>query len=188
MHDTNLTYRLPARLLHWGMAFLVLGMVPVGFLMLDDSIGRAARNTMFILHKNLGVLMLVLIAVRLIYRWRNPPRLTPVALPKVQAFAARMTHLGLYILLAVMPLSGYVRVRAGGFPIEALDALGVPALVPRSDALAEFAKAVHLYAAYGIILLMALHIAAAAFHGIVKRDGIFSRMWPVAARTASAKP
>jgi len=167
------------------MALLVLGMVPVGFLMLDDSLSRALRNTMFISHKNLGVVLLILILVRLVYRWRNPPQLKSVALPAVQEFAAKATHLGLYALLLVMPLSGYVRVRAGGFPIEALDALGVPALVPRSDALAEFAKAVHLYAAYGIILLIVLHVGAAAFHGLVKRDGIFSRMWPVFGRAAS---
>ena len=184
MQEANSKYKFPARLLHWGMALLVLGMVPVGFLMLDESLSRALRNTMFIAHKNLGVVMLILIAIRLIYRWRNPPRLAPIALPAIQAFAAKVTHLGLYALLVIMPLSGYIRVRAGGFPIEALDALGVPALVPRSDALAEIAKTVHLYGAYALIVLMALHIGAAAFHGLVKRDGVVARMWPISARAA----
>lgn len=182
MTDQPTKYKVPARVIHWTMAVIVLCMIPVGFLMLNDDLSRSVRNTMFTTHKNVGVLMLVLIFVRLIYRWRNPPQLRPVALPALQAFAAHATHIALYAMLLIMPLSGYIRVRAGGFPIEALDAMGIPALVPRSDALAEFAKATHYYAAYAMIALIAMHIGAAAYHGIVRRDGIFSRMWPVFAR------
>lgn len=178
-------YKIPARIIHWTMALIILGMIPIGFLMLNEALGRPLRNTMFITHKNLGVVMLLLIFVRLAYRWRNPPQLRPVPLPAIQELAAKATHLGLYVMLLVMPLSGYIRVRAGGFPIEALDAMGIPALVPRSDALAAFAKTVHFYAAYGIIILIAMHVGAAAFHGIVRKDGIFSRMWPIFSRDAN---
>ncbi len=178
MRDNLLRYGVPARLIHWIMALLVLGMIPVGFLMVREGLDRSFQNFLFISHKNIGVLLLILIVVRLIYRWRNPPELSPVALPKAQEFAAHATHIGLYVMLFIMPLAGYVRVRAGGFPIEALDAMGIPALVPRSDALAELAKAVHFYGAYAIAVLVVIHVAAAAYHGLVRRDGIFSRMWP----------
>ncbi|PJI84427.1 cytochrome b561 [Yoonia maricola] len=178
MTNSILRYRVPARLIHWTMALLVLGMIPVGFLMVREGLDRSFQNFLFISHKNIGVLLLVLIFVRLIYRWRNPPVLNPAPLPKAQEFAAHATHFGLYALLLIMPLAGYVRVRAGGFPIEALDAMGIPALVPRSEALAEFAKAVHFYGSYAIAILVAMHIGAAAYHGVVRKDGIFSRMWP----------
>jgi len=164
------------------MALLVLGLIPVGFLMIEDWVSRDLRNTMFISHKNIGSLMLALFVLRLAYRLFNPPKPTPVDLPPLQETAAKITHFGLYAMLLIMPLSGYVRVRAGGFPIEALDALGVPPLVPRSDALAEFAKDVHFFAAYGFIFLIAMHVGAAAYHGLVRRDGIIFRMWPIFAR------
>ncbi len=172
-------HNVPARILHWSIALLVLGLIPVGFLMLQDWVSRDLRNMMFISHKNIGSLVLILILLRIANRCINPPHLKPVQLAPIQELAAKATHLGLYAMLLIMPLSGYVRVRAGGFPIEAFDALGVPTLVPRSDALAEFAKTVHYYAAYGIMILIAMHIGAAAFHGLVRKDGIFSRMWPV---------
>ena len=178
MTDSVLRYRVPARLIHWTMAVLVLGMIAVGFLMVRDGLSRPFQNFLFISHKNIGTLLLILIFVRLIYRWRNPPVLTPVPMPKAQQMAAHATHIGLYALLLIMPLAGYVRVRAGGFPIEALDAMGIPAFVPRSEALAEFAKSVHFYGAYAIAILVAMHIGAAAYHGLVRKDGIFSRMWP----------
>jgi cytochrome b561 len=178
MEDSATEYKFPARLLHWVMALMVIGMIPVGFLMLEDWVSRDLRNTMFISHKNMGTLLLILIIVRLIYRWLNPPKLKPIEMPALQEFAAKVTHIGLYACLLIMPLSGYIRVRAGGFPIEALDAMGIPALVPRSDALAEVAKATHLYAGYAIIVLIAMHVGAAVFHGLILRDGLFSRMWP----------
>jgi cytochrome b561 len=191
--QTNLTgqaatgYRTGARLLHWLMAVLVLMMLAAGFLMLQEWLSRETRNGLFIFHKNVGVLMLVLIAVRLLYRWANRPVLEPVDMPRWQQMAAHGTHLALYALLIIMPLAGYIRVKAGGFPIEGLDAMGVPSLVPRSDALAAAAKQVHYLGAFALAGVVAMHIGAAAFHAIVKRDGVFSRMWPpVAQKTGAA--
>ena len=171
------TYKTGARWLHWSMALLVLAMIPVGFLMIQDGLSRTVQNNLFIFHKNVGVLLLVLIVVRIVYRAVNPPPPKPAHLPAWQARIASLSHGALYALLVVMPLAGYVRVRAGGFPIEALDALGIPVLVPKSDALAGFAKTVHFYGSWAIAALVALHIAAALHHALVKRDGIFSRMW-----------
>lgn len=178
MAATIKRYRTPARVIHWTMAILVIGMLPVGAWMVRDGLDRSLQNFLFIAHKNIGVLLLILIFVRLIYRWRNPPVLDPVPLPKLQELAAHFTHFALYAMLLIMPLAGYVRVRAGGFPIESLDAMGIPALVPRSEALASAAKAVHYYGSYAIAALVLMHVGAAAYHGVVRRDGIFSRMWP----------
>jgi cytochrome b561 len=75
-------------------------------------------------------------------------------------------------------VAGYIRVKAGGFPIESLDALGAPSLVPRSEALEETAKAVHYFGGIALGAVIAVHIAAAAYHGLVRRDGVVSRMWP----------
>lgn len=164
------------------MALIVLGMIPVGFLMVQEGLSRPVQDTLFIAHKNFGVLMLLLIVVRIAYRARNAPPPKPAHLPAWQAKVAGATHGLLYALLVIMPLAGYVRVRAGGFPIEALDAMGIPSLVPRSDALAAVAKSVHFFGALAITVLIALHIGAALQHAILKRDGVFSRMWPGSGR------
>lgn len=171
----SLSYTAPARWLHWSMAVLVLAMVPVGFLMVQQGLPRALQNALFIFHKNVGVLLLVLIVLRSLYRWRRPPPSSD--LPQWQLTIARFTHGALYVLLFLMPLAGYIRVRAGGFPIEALDAMGVPALIPKSEAVAGIAKSVHYYGAWAIAILIGLHIAAALRHAFIKRDGVMARMW-----------
>lgn len=172
------SYKAGARWLHWLMALLILAMIPVGFLMIQEGLSRPLQNNLFIFHKNVGVLLLVLIVVRIVYRMRNAPPPEPTHLPAWQVKIAGLTHGLLYTLLFVMPLAGYVRVRAGGFPIEALDAMGIPALVPKSETLAGFAKSVHFYGGWAIAILVAMHVGAALQHGLIKRDGVFSRMWP----------
>lgn len=171
-------YRTPARLFHWSVAILVLMMIPAGLIMVQPGLDRATQNALFISHKNAGVLVLVLVIARLIYRLRRPPEPVPPVMPAWQAGAAHLTHIALYGLLLAMPVIGYVRVKAGGFPIEFLDAAGIPSLVPRSDKVADVAKLLHYLGGYAIAGLITLHVAAAAFHGLVMRDGIFSRMWP----------
>jgi cytochrome b561 len=89
-----------------------------------------------------------------------------------------VSHAVLYGLLILMPVAGYVRVKAGGFPIEMLDALGVPSLVPRSDAIAAAAKSIHYAGGLALAAFVLLHVSAALYHGILRKDGVFSRMWP----------
>ena len=182
MRDRASGYSNGQRSLHWIMAILILPMIVVGFVMVQQGLPRGLQNSMFILHKNIGVVVLILAAIRIALRLRRSPPSLSDSLPAWQRRAAHASHGLLYVLILVMPLSGYIRVRAGGFPIEALDRLGLPTLVPRSDALANAAKLVHEVGAYAIAALLVLHIAAALQHALILRDGTWARIWPPVTR------
>jgi cytochrome b561 len=167
-----------SRALHWMVAILILAMIPAGVVMVQDGLPRGLQNTLFIFHKNVGVAVLLLMLARLAWRLARPAPPLPDTLPLWQKRVARATHGGLYALALFVPVAGYVRVKAGGFPIETLDAMGIPALVPRSDALAEAAKAAHYAGGLALSGLVALHVGAALYHAQVKRDGVFGRIWP----------
>ncbi len=171
-------YRTTARLLHWTVAVLVLGMIPAGLAMTTEGLPRGVRDMLFIGHKNAGALVLVLMLARIAFRLTHKPPPLPADLPAVQRHVAAATHTLLYVVVLVMAVSGFVRVQAGGFPIEMLDTLGLPPLVPRSDAVAETAKRLHFLAHYVVIGLVALHIAGALHHALWRRDGLVRRMWP----------
>jgi cytochrome b561 len=96
----------------------------------------------------------------------------------MQAWAAGAVHALLYLFLLVQAVSGYVRVTTGGFPIEALRVLGIPPLLPKDEAVARVAETVHAGSALVLIALIAVHVGAAAYHGLVLRDGVVARMWP----------
>jgi cytochrome b561 len=171
-------YSMPSRLIHWVMALLILLTIPAGMVMVQPGLDRGLQNTLFIFHKNIGVALLALVVLRAAWRLGHPAPPLPATVPGWQARIAGLSHMALYALMVTLPVAGYVRVKAGGFPIETLDALGIPSLVPRSDALAEVAKTIHYGAGLAIVAVLAAHIGAALFHGIVKRDGVFSRIWP----------
>ena len=171
-------YPSTTRFLHWLVALMVLATIPIGAAMVQPGLERSVQNTLYILHKNGGVLILLLVVLRLVWRAIHPAPPMPPSVPAWQVRVAHLAHWGLYGLLLVMAISGYVRVKAGGFPIEALDALGIPSLVPRSDALAEAAKAVHFWARFALVALILAHLGAALQHLLIKRDGVFGRIWP----------
>ena len=171
-------YRTSSRVLHWLTALLVLATIPAGLTMVQEGLSRPVQDTLFIFHKNVGVLILILVLARLAVRAVAPPPPLPDFLPGWQRRIAAASHVGLYLLLLVMAISGYVRVRAGGFPVEALDAIGVPPLVPRSEWLEDTAVAVHAATKFLLIGLVALHAGAALHHALIRRDGVFHRMWP----------
>jgi cytochrome b561 len=176
-------YRAPARALHWITAFLVILTIPAGQIMVREGLPRSVQDPLFIFHKNVGVVILLLVIARLFYRWCHPAPPLPSSVPPLQARVAKTTHWMLYLLLIIQAVSGYVRVKAGGFPIEFLDWLGAPSLVPRSERLTDIAMTVHSWNRIILVFLIAIHVGAALLHGIVLRDGVFQRMWP---RTTSA--
>lgn len=184
--STVAVYRPWARFFHWLSALLVLLTIPAALIMVTPGIDRGLQDPLFLFHKNIGVVILMLVAVRLLYRLRNPAPPLPSGVPAIQRHIAEATHWLLYGLLLAMAISGYVRVTAGGFPLEMLDGLGLPRLVPQSDSLAERAKQIHAFLRFPLIALIALHIGAALYHAAIKRDGVFQRMAPWAVRKAQS--
>jgi len=166
-----------ARVFHWLTVLLVFSTIPIGWIMTQE-LPRPTQNLLFVLHKNLGVIILTVVAARLLWRFVSPPPPAPATLPALQRRVAMLVHFGLYGFLLLMALSGYVRVIAGGFPIESLNALGVPPLLAKNEPLADAAKALHATAIFGLLALIAVHVGAASYHGLVRRDGVLARMWP----------
>ena len=172
-----LRYGVVARLFHWVTVLLVLVMIPVGLTMIQD-IPKPMQDRLFILHKGLGPVVLLVVVLRLIWRAFNPPPPLPAEIPALQRRAASVVHGLLYVALLTMAISGYVRVTTGGFPLEFLQALGIPPLFAKNEAVGDLASSIHATTIVVLLILIAMHVSAAAYHGIVRRDGVFSRMWP----------
>jgi len=182
MQSTRTGYKPTARLLHWIVAIMVIGMLPVGSIMIIEGLDKTLSDTLFILHKNTGVIILLLMILRVLYRAFNRPDPLPASIPGWQQTIAGASHFGLYFMAFFMTVSGYIRVTMGGFPIEGLGALGLHPLLPRNDAIAEIAKTAHFYGRFVFAAVIALHIGAALHHAIILRDGVFRRIWPIFGR------
>jgi cytochrome b561 len=95
----------------------------------------------------------------------------------LQRVAAEATHLGIYLLLFLVPILGWVGVSAYGAR-DVAGGLALPEIIGKNEELATRILSLHGWAAYALGALVAAHIGAALMHRIILRDGVFQRMWP----------
>lgn len=163
-----------ARLLHWLMAVLLLAMLFIGAGMVASVSER--HEWLLHLHKPLGIALLALVVIRLLVRFstRQPP--LPADLPPAQVLAAKASHWLLYALMLAMPLLGWAMISAAGDPVMLSNSLQLPAIVPANAQLFAFLRKAHGYLAYLLFLTVLVHLAAALFHGLIRRDGVLQSM------------
>jgi cytochrome b561 len=102
--------------------------------------------------------------------------------------AATWSQYALYILMIGMPLIGWAMLSAGAYPIVLYGNIHLPPILPPSDALHTLLWNAHFYLAFAFFALILLHLAAALFHALVRRDGVFESMVPVAEPRRLARP
>lgn len=159
-----------ARLLHWLMAPLIVAMLFIGVGMVA-TVSRA-HNTLLAIHKPLGLALLLLVVLRAGVRIKRGSPPLPDDMPASQRFAAQASHLVLYLLMAAMPLIGWAMLSAAGYPLP----LHLPPIAPHDSALFALLRALHTWLALALFATVLLHLAAALFHGLIRRDGVFSSM------------
>jgi len=169
-------YSLTARILHWLTAALVLTMIPAGIVMVNIGSG-ALQDSLFNLHRSLGVVLIPLILLRLAYRLINPPPPLPGDIPIVQQLAAASVHWALYALLIVQPILGWVGTSAFPAPIIVFGLFELPPVWPPDRAFSDQVFVAHRAIGYLIALLITVHVCAALFHHLVRRDDVLLRMW-----------
>ncbi len=171
------THGTVARLFHWAVVLMVVVQIPAGIAMTSEPLGGFA-DPLYILHKGLGSVLLLVVVARVLWRITHRPPSFPDFMPPREQRIAHRTHMALYALLLVMVLSGYVRTVGDGYPIELLNAIGVPPLLPSMPRLAAVMLVVHQFAVIGLVGLAAVHVAVVLKHQLVDGNTVLERMWP----------
>lgn len=173
-----LRYAAPARGLHWLTSLLVLGIViPAGvWIKYFEPADEAFKLRLYNVHESVGVIVFVLVLLRWVYRWRNPPPPLPADTPAFVRLAAHAVHLALYALLLLMPIGGFLATNAWGFPLSVFGVLPLPSPVGKDEALAKVFSFLHWSGAIAIGALILGHIVGALYHQFVRRDGQIRRM------------
>ena len=180
MSATANRYTGTAIALHWLTAlFIVCGFV-IGLWMTGLAFGPL-KVRWYAYHKWIGITVFLLAVLRIAWRWRHPPP-PQVPMPQWQRRAAAATHLLLYALLFLIPLSGWMYSSATGVSVAYLGLFPLPDLVARDKSLAAVLKGVHVTLNYTLLALVCVHAGAALKHHIVDRDGLLARMSPFARR------
>lgn len=175
LKNTILTYGTVARLLHWLIGFSVIGIMILGTFMGDLPDGPS-KGFWYGMHKSFGVTVLFLMGLRLIWKLIN---ITPAPLASHTVWEvklARAVHWAFYIILFVMPLSGWALSSAFGRDPSFFGLFTLPGLVPVDKERAEFYEEIHEIGATVVWVLLGLHIAGALKHAIIDKDNTIRRM------------
>lgn len=175
--NTSVHYGLVAIVFHWFMALLIIILLGLGLYMVTLPIGLT-KLKLFGWHKELGVLVLELVVLRLIWRLFNVVPVLPNYLPQWQRIAARFVHWIFYFLMFALPVTGWMLSSAANLPVSFFGLFVLPDFVAPSETLRLFLIDVHKWLAYIMIAVIGLHVAAALKHQFIHRDDILRRMFP----------
>jgi len=167
-------FALPARILHWLMAALILAMLLIGAGMLSTTTARYPELLAW--HRPIGIAILILALVRLAVRLTHRPPPLPADLPAIQVAAAKGSHYLLYALMIAMPLIGWAMQSAGGYPVILWSGVVLFPILPHDIEVYGWLRYAHGLLAYAFFLLILAHLGAALFHGLIRRDGVFGSM------------
>jgi cytochrome b561 len=177
-------FPLLSRILHWTMAGMVLAMLFIGIGMVASLLNY---HWLVSIHKPLGILILILVALRLINRLLNPPPPLPEGMPGWQRFAAQASHVVLYALMLALPLVGWGMLSAARYPVVLYGPLQLPPILPHDATLYAVLRRMHTVLAFLLFATFLAHFAAALMHALIFRDGVFQSMASLKGRTGEVR-
>ena len=187
LRNTEESWGWPARLMHWAGALLVIGMLGLGFYMVNFVDSMIDRLNLTQIHKSFGFVVFMLALTRVIWRLANPTPAAPSHMGPAERALAHGVHIALYVLMIAMPLTGWLM--ASSSPLNDVDAypfqiknmvFGLFELPdpfqPGDKALSKALAQVHFYTGLALSVIVAGHILAAIKHQSIDRDGLIRRM------------
>jgi cytochrome b561 len=163
--------------LHWAIAILIMGNIAGA--MLTEGLPKETRGLVMGFHKSFGIIVLFLAVARIIWRVSHRPPAKPESLAAWEKYVARTVHLLFYLLMILVPLSGWVWMSAGGWPVEMFGLFTMPDLpVGESKQLADAMHDRHETLGLAMFVLVVLHVAGALKHQFIDRMPFIQRMWP----------
>ena len=171
-------YAKPAIAMHWIVALLIFAAFGLGLYMTDIPGFTPTKLKLFSYHKWIGITVLIFAVLRVLWRLTHPAPAHVPGMPKWQHAAAEAAHVGLYLLILAVPLSGYLLSVAAGVKVVYLGLWELPMPFDKSDALKDVFSMAHEWLNWTMAAIVVVHILAALKHHVVDRDGTLRRMVP----------
>ncbi len=171
-------YNWLARQFHWLMVPLILCLFVLGLLMTELPVSTL-KLTLYAWHKWIGITVLALVVFRLVWRFIScAPTSEATQVPSFIHLLAKAGHVGLYLLLIVIPLIGWLRSSSAGFEIVLFEVLPIPDLMGKDEAFSKNLALLHKIGAFTLLLLLFGHVGAVVLHYKVWQDRILQKMAP----------
>lgn len=172
--NTFARYGSVSKSLHWLMFVLISALLISG--LVAEDLGEVLEDKVIALHMAGGFTALALVIARILWRLTNTSPAPSAHATAREQKLAQITHLGLYVLMFVQPLTGLLMTQYEGGSINVFGLFTVPPLVARDKAIGHWFGEIHELGWYVLAALVALHAAAALYHHFVRKDDVLRRM------------
>jgi cytochrome b561 len=172
------TYSASAKLMHWFIAAAVIVLLALGPVMKRLVPEGSLRDNLYTFHEALGALVLIVMVVRLARRAAFGVPAPDASMPPLEQRASLWAQYALYALLFVTTVLGWAGTNAYGDPVSVFGLFDFPAIIGKDQPLSDRIMVWHLICGILIGVIVALHIAGALYHWLVKRDRVLQRMLP----------
>lgn len=176
VRNTAAGFGLLTKLLHWATALLIIGLIALGWYMVDLTYFDRWYNTSLSVHRALGMVVFALGVLTLSWRLVSPSPGPQASLKRWERQLASAMHHLLLLMVIAIPVSGYLISTSAGKAIDFFGWFEIPAVISVDEALRDIAIEVHFYLAYATAGLVCLHAGAALKHQFIDRDGTLARM------------
>lgn len=176
LRNTLKAYSGVTKTFHWLLGLSIIGLLAVGLSF--DFMSAQLRSTVVPIHKSLGLTVLFFLSVWILKRLIEPHPAFPDSMPGWEKQAARISHFLLYFLSFLMAFSGWMMSSAAGRPTVLWGWVDLSFPMTPDKALAGSFFLIHKYAAFILITVIIIHLAAALKHHFIDRDTILKRMLP----------
>jgi len=176
--DTLQRFGFVSKLLHWTIGIIMIVQFYVIFYYEEIPKDSPLKLEYILLHKSLGITLLVLGVFFVIWRLVNQRPLLPDNLTKREVMLAKATHFLLFTLMVLIPFTGYALSTSAGRASAWFGYVDLPLLWPASKSAAGLFKEIHEYLAYTLLGLLALHLLATIKHHFLLKDDVLKRMLP----------
>jgi cytochrome b561 len=175
--STPTRYSAVAQGFHWLIAALIVVQFTLAWSADDLPLG-ARKLALLARHKSFGMTILMLATLRLLWRLFNRPPDLPVGMSTIERRLARATHVLFYVLLFVMPLTGWMMSSAKNYSVSWFDQFTWPNLIVPNERAFDLLRTTHDTLSWLLFALALLHILAALKHHFWNKDGVLKRMLP----------
>jgi cytochrome b561 len=173
-----ISYSASAKWMHWFVAVAVIVLLALGPVMKRLIPEGSLRDNLYSFHEALGALVLIVMVVRLIRRAAFGVPTPDASMPPVEQRASLWAQYALYVLLFVTTVLGWAGTNAYGDPVSVFGLFDFPTILGTDRPLSDRIIVWHLICGILIGVIVALHIAGALYHWLVKGDRVLQRMLP----------
>jgi methyl-accepting chemotaxis protein/cytochrome b561 len=164
--------------LHWSIALLVISQLAIALIMTQLRSLQFGQSVIS-LHRQIGLLVMVLVLIRLALCWKYPsPKKHLAALPDWQRHFANGIHISFKILLILQPLIGVFSSWARGNSIGILGLVSVSSPWDFSEIVRQKLTYAHAITASMLLALIAMHMGAIVFNRLIRKASVLELMLP----------